>query len=252
MASKSILYLALAAVLVAAPAAHTPCAAGGAWAATTIPETARSRVDPGDGFPGASDFLVVGVAFSNNSALTLAVIEAGTERRQRLIRAGDRIGSLLVKEILRDRVVFVTDRGELIARINRALTHDESSNGPFKFPQPLSVNLPPMDNTKMVEVEREKLSASLGHSEEGLAQINIDPIAVYGQPIGIRVSPIAPGGIFEELGLETGDIITAVNGRKITNSEEAIQFLELIQDGGDFDFSIRGSRREKEIQLLVK
>lgn len=252
MASKLILSLASVAVLVAAAAAHSPGVAAGAWAATTIPETARSRVDPKEGFPGTPDILLVGIAFSNNATLTLAVIEAGTERRQRLIRAGDRVGNILVKQILRDRVVLVTDRGELIARINRVLTRSESSGGPFEFTPPLSVKLPPMDNTKIVEVEREKLFASLGHSEDGLTQINIDPIVVYGQSIGIRISPIAPGGIFEELGLETGDIITAVNGRKITNSEQAIQFLEQIQDGGDFDISIRGSRREKEIQLLVK
>ena len=82
--------------------------------------------------------------------------------------------------------------------------------------------------------------------------MNINPIVVYGEPIGIRISPIEPGGIFAELGLETGDIITAVNGQEIREPEEAIALLERIRAGGDFDISIRGSRRDKEIELIVK
>jgi len=82
--------------------------------------------------------------------------------------------------------------------------------------------------------------------------VNINPIVVYGEPIGIRISPIALGGVFEVLGLETGDIITAVNGREIRKQEEAIAFLEQIQSGSDFDISVRSRRRDKEIQLIVK
>ena len=97
--------------------------------------------------------------------------------------------------------------------------------------QPISVRLPPTDNTKIVEVESGKLAASLGRDAPTMParQVNINPIVIYGEPIGIRISLIAPGGVFEELGLETGDIITAVNGREIRMQDEAIAFLEQIQ-----------------------
>ena len=183
---------------------------------------------------------------------TVAVIETGPDHRQRFIREGDSIEEMTVKKILSDRVVFDTGRGERIARLYRASLDSASDGGTPVFHQPVSVRLPPTDNTKIVEVESGKLAASLGDVNEVARQVNINPIVVYGEPIGIRLSPIAPGGVFEELGLETGDIITAVNGREIRKQDEAIAFLEQIQAGGDFDISVRGSRRDKEIQLIVK
>jgi type II secretion system protein C len=198
------------------------------------------------------DFRLLGIAVSNSPGQSLAVIETGPDRRQRFIREGDRVGEMTVKKILSDRVVFDTGRGERIARLNSAFLDSVSDGATPVFRQPVSVRLPPTDNTKIVEVESEKLAASLGDVNDAARQVNINPIVVYGEPIGIRISPIAPGGVFEELGLETGDIITAVNGREISKQEEAIAFLELIQSSGDFDISVRGSRRNKEIQLIVK
>ena len=111
----------------------------------------------------------------------------------------------------------------------RASPDSTSDGGSPMSRQPISVRLPPTDNTKIVEVESGKLAASLWGANDAARQVNINPIVIYGEPIGIRISPIAPGGVFEELGLETGDIITAVNGREIRMQDEAIAFLEQIQ-----------------------
>ena len=194
----------------------------------------------------------MGIAFSTVPGKTLAIIETGPDRRQRFIREGYSIGEMTVKKILSDQVVFDTDRGERIARLNRASLDSASDGGTPVFDQPVSVRLPPTDNTKIVEVESGKLAGSLGDVNDAARQVNFNPIVVYGEPIGVRLSPIAPGSVFEELGLETGDIITAVNGQEIRQQDEAIAFLEQIQAGGDFHISVRGSRRDKEIQLIVK
>jgi general secretion pathway protein C len=194
---------------------------------------------------------LLGIAFSNRPVQTLAVIETGPERRQRFIREGDAIGEVTVKKILSDRVVFDTGRGERIAKLNRGYLETESDGGTPIFQQPISIPRPPAANEKIVEVESEKLSASLANIEKVVQQVSINPIAVYGEPIGVRIYPIDPGGIFEELGLETGDIITAVDGREIRRPEEAIDFLEQIQSGGEFDISVKGSRRERTVRLIV-
>jgi general secretion pathway protein C len=198
------------------------------------------------------EFRLLGIALSNRPGQTLAVIGTGPDRRQQFIREGDTIGEMTVKKILSDQVVFETIRGERIAKLNRSSLDSANDSGTPVSRQPYSVRMPPAENTKIVEVEGGKLAASLGDVNEVARQVNINPIAVYGEPIGIRIYPIDPGGIFEELGLETGDIITAVNGQEIRKPEEAIAFLERIRAGGDFDISIRGSRRDKEIELIVK
>ena len=251
MKPRLFIFVACAALLAAAATAHGLTADGGPGT-YALPGASGRSADP-DGPAGETvEFRLLGIAFSNSPRQTLAVIETGPDRRQRFIREGDSIGDITVKKILSDQVVFETGRGERIARLNRASLDSASDSGTLVSHQPYSVRLPPTDNTKILEVESEKLSASLANINKVLQQVSINPIAVYGQPIGVRIYPIDPGGIFEELGLETGDIITAVNGQEIRKPEEAIAFLERIRTGGDFDISIRGSRRDKEIELIVK
>jgi general secretion pathway protein C len=250
MKPRVFISVACAVLLAAAATAHGLTAEDGSGT-YTLPGTSGSSVDP-DGPAGeTAEFRLLGIALSNSPGQTLAVIETGPERRQKFIREGDTIGAMSVKRILSDRVVFDTGRGERIAKMNRAFLDVGSDGGTPMIHQPVSVRLPPAANEKIVEVEGEKLSASLANIEKVVQQVSINPIAVYGQPIGVRIYPIDPGGIFEELGLETGDIITAVNGQEIRKPEEAIAFLDQIRTGGDFDISIRGSRRDKIVRLIV-
>ena len=197
------------------------------------------------------DFRLVGIGFSNDPAQAWAIIEMGPDARQWVIGVGDRIGALSVKKILRDRVLLDTGRGQRVATI-RAASDSTSPGGASELPEPLSVRLPPEADTTIIEVEGTKLSASLRDMDAVLRAVSISPIVVYGEPIGIRISPIARGSVFEELGLKTGDIITAVNSRELTTQEEAVRFLEQIQAGGDFQISIRGPRRDEEIRLIVQ
>ena len=251
MKPRVFISVACAVLLAAAATAHGLTADGGP-STYTLPGTSGSRVDP-DGPAGeTAEFRLLGIALSNSPGQTLAVIETGPERSQKFIREGDTIGNLSVKKILSDRVIFDTGRGERIARLNGSSLDSANESGMPVFRQPVSVKLPPTDNTKIVEVESGKLAASLGDVNGVVRQVNINPIVVYGEPVGVRIYPIEPGSIFAELGLETGDIITAVNGQEIREPEEAIAFLERIRAGGDFDLSIRGSRRDKEIELIVK
>jgi general secretion pathway protein C len=251
MKTRLYIFVACAAFLAGATATPILAAAAGTEA-NAYPRTAGSSADP-DGSDGeTAEFHLVGIAFSNIPGQTLAIIETGDDRRQRFIREGETIGEMTVKKILNDRVVFDTGRDERIARLNRGFLDSTSDGSRQVFHQPVSVRLPPSDNMKFVEVESGKLAASLGDVNDVARKVNINPIVVYGEPIGIRISPIAPGGVFEELGLQTGDIITAVNGREIRKQDEAIAFLEQIQSGGGFNINVRGSRRNKEIQLIVK
>ena len=198
------------------------------------------------------DFRLMGIAVSADPDQTLAIIQEGAERRQRFIHEGDNIGEVVVKKILKDHVIFDTARGEQIITLKRVYLDGGSSDGTMMSRQPVSNLQAPSSKNQIVEVESAKLSASLADINKVVQQVNINPVAVYGQPNGIRISPIAPGSIFAELGLKTGDIITAVNGQKIRKPEEAVALLERIREGGEFDINIKGSRHSRKLQLIVK
>jgi len=219
---------------------------------SAVPESSQDDYNQSSTGDEVLDFRLMGIAVSADPDQTLAIIQEGADRRQKFIHEGDTIGEVVVKKILRDQVIFDTSRGEHIITLKRVYLDGGSTGGMLMSGQPVSDQQPPLSKNQIVEVESAKLSASLADINKVVQQVNINPVAVYGQPNGIRISPIAPGSIFAELGLKTGDIITAVNGQKIRKPEEAVALLERIREGGEFDINIKGSRHSRKLQLIVK
>ena len=57
-----------------------------------------------------------------------------------------------------------------------------------------------------------------------------------GQPAGFVIYNIAPGSIFERIGLRDGDVITGVNGMPLASTQPAIDFYETLRKGGRISF----------------
>ena len=217
-----------------------------------VPESSYGAYNQSSAGDEVLDFRLLGIAVSADPDQTLAIIQEGADRRQKFIHEGDSIGEVVVKKILRDQVIFDTGRGEQIITLKRVYLDGGSSAGTLMSRQPVSNPQTPLSKKKLIEVESEQLSASLADINKVVQQVNINPVAVYGRPIGVRISPIETGSIFAELGLKTGDIITAVNGQENRNPEEAIALLERIREGGEFDINIKSSRHSRKLQLIVK
>ena len=251
MKTKFLISVACAALLVAAT--NTYSLTGGESDTYSLPGASGSSVDL-DGPAGeAAEFRLLGIAFSNRPGQTMAVIETEPDRRQRFIREGDSFGNLSVKRILSDRVVFDTGQGECIAKLNGIYSDNNNAGGTLFSEQEKTNSLPAsLGRKQKVEVDRKELSSSLADMDETIQDVEISPVKVYGQPVGVRISPVERGSIFADLGLKTGDIITAVNGEEIRKPEEAIAFLERIREGGEFEISVKGTRRSREFQLIVK
>ena len=43
--------------------------------------------------------------------------------------------------------------------------------------------------------------------------------------VGVQVSSIKPGGVFEKMGLQDGDVITELNGVRIDSPEQSAKIL---------------------------
>ncbi|HKQ31483.1 MAG TPA: type II secretion system protein N [Burkholderiales bacterium] len=91
------------------------------------------------------------------------------------------------------------------------------------------------------KVDRQALNKSL--TPETLAQAAVAPGAN-----GLAVRSIQPGSIFENLGLQTGDVIRYLNGQPVYNIEQAmLAYTEAMQSGDAGDISveiIRGGKIE--------
>ncbi|HXW83489.1 MAG TPA: type II secretion system protein GspC [Candidatus Binataceae bacterium] len=74
-------------------------------------------------------------------------------------------------------------------------------------------------------VKRSDIKMALRHTADLMTQIHATPNMENGHPNGLTISEIEPGSVFEDLGLQDGDILTSIDGRPLTNPSTAISML---------------------------
>jgi general secretion pathway protein C len=88
----------------------------------------------------------------------------------------------------------------------------------------------------------EELQESGGRTTASLySQARIVPEWSEGEMVGVRLNQVKPGSLYEKLGIESGDVITSLNGisidspqassRLLTEFTQAEEFTIELQDG---------------------
>jgi general secretion pathway protein C len=89
----------------------------------------------------------------------------------------------------------------------------------------------------------------LGHESVGRVVAVGPKVQTFrvGQMVGVQVSAIKPGSLFEQAGLQNGDTITEINGQPVSGPEGAPQLFQKLTQGGDIRLGVQdanGSRRD--------
>jgi len=87
-------------------------------------------------------------------------------------------------------------------------------------------------------LKRSELKDALAHSTKLFQQIHAIPNIQNGKTNGFTLDEIEPGSVFEDLGLEDGDQLTAIDGRQIENPAEAVGLLSTIQTRSSVDITV--------------
>jgi general secretion pathway protein C len=62
-----------------------------------------------------------------------------------------------------------------------------------------------------------------------------------GEMVGIQVNSIQAGSLFEEIGLNDGDVITEFNGIEIDAPEQSVKIFQEFADADEFNVMVRGA-----------
>ncbi len=87
-------------------------------------------------------------------------------------------------------------------------------------------------------LKRDEIKNALSHSTELFSEIRASPNIQNGKANGFTLSDIEPGSVFEDLGLEDGDQLTAIDGRQLTNPAEAVGLLSTVQTRSAIDITV--------------
>jgi type II secretion system protein C len=73
------------------------------------------------------------------------------------------------------------------------------------------------------------------------SQARILPKYEGGQMIGVQVSAIKPGSLFEQAGLQNGETITEINGQPVSGPEGAPKLFQDLTQGGSIQLRVRAA-----------
>ena len=73
------------------------------------------------------------------------------------------------------------------------------------------------------EVQRSTLDSLLGNMNALAKGARIVPEVKDGKPAGFRLFSIRPDGPFAKIGLQNGDVISAINGLEMTSPDKALE-----------------------------
>jgi general secretion pathway protein C len=71
-----------------------------------------------------------------------------------------------------------------------------------------------------------------------------------GKANGFKIFAIRPGTLYERLGVRNGDVITSINGHKLTTPDEALAAYQNLRDSTSFRLEVR--RRGKPLTLTYR
>lgn len=102
--------------------------------------------------------------------------------------------------------------------------------------------LPPMANLGEL---RQQL---VNHPERLLDVVRAMPVMENGKLAGYRVFPVANSRVFSQLGLQPGDVVTAVNGMSLDNPAQSMQVLNNLRTSDQISITfLRNGQQQTQI-----
>jgi general secretion pathway protein C len=180
---------------------------------------------------------LVGTAVGGRPALTVAVIEDRSTGTQNSYREGEQIGQLLIEKIGAGYVLLRTDSGliKLGAGLGVTTAHADSAITP-----------------QAAIVDKQEVASAVSDYERLVQEIRVRPRLEEGRPAGFLIYNIAPGSVFERMGLENGDVISAVNGRPLETATPVIEFYAAIKEGGLLTLDVKQPEGSRTLHIVIQ
>lgn len=181
-----------------------------------------------------------GTITGDDGGVAYAVIEDTSRRRQpqHLYREGDNIGDAVIKKIFRERVVLTVGGSDEVLEMEEMLDHARAGQ---TDPQTGHARAPRLESGPGQEfsIDRDRVEEALADVGNLMRQVRVRPYFEDGNPQGILLSGVRRNSIFEDMGLQSGDVIKGINGNPIRSVDDA---MELYQ----------GLRSERDVQVQIQ
>jgi general secretion pathway protein C len=194
-----------------------------------------------------------------------AIILDQRKRSQDIYRVGDSVQEAEIRQILRGKVILrhgekdevllmvegdekeKSPKPKTAAKADRRRRPGRRTGIPARTSPNEEVSQSGEVEEETISISQEVLQNSMNNINDLMTQVKVRPYFRRGKSEGLIVSQIQTGSVFANLGLMNGDIISSVNGKKMSSPEEAIGFYNSLKSGGEVNIEI--TRRGKKKML---
>ena len=177
-----------------------------------------------------------------------AVIEDKSKNRQGLYHKGDAIQNATIKMILRKKVVLrVNGEDEILVmedekdrsdRVDTARSSRDRESYSYA-------------GGDQLRIDRNEINSALNNINQLMQQVRVRPHFKNGKPNGLILTHIRNNSIFNELGLQSGDIVKGVNGQEIESVDDALKFYNNLKSSASVQLQIERRGQEKSISYQI-
>jgi general secretion pathway protein C len=192
---------------------------------------------------------LVGVSTASSGKPPYAII-ADRSGQQGVFRLGQQVGEAgKLVEVDKDRVLIdhngkriavVLPAADLPGGVEAAVPDsppEEDASADDPDADPYEPNVEDLGDNRY-RIPRETLDHSMGDLSQILTQIRAIPNIQNGKTNGFALSEIEPGSVFDEMGLEEGDVLRSVNGQPMNDPALAMQMMSSLRNANQINIQV--------------
>ena len=84
------------------------------------------------------------------------------------------------------------------------------------------------------------------------SQMRAMPHFVNGKTDGFSISEVAPGSVFQQLGLQDGDLLTSIDGQPVTNPMQAMGLIQAMKTASAIDLTVNRGGAPTSVHLDLR
>ena len=102
------------------------------------------------------------------------------------------------------------------------------------------------------EVSRAEVAETMEDPSQFFSQMRALPHFVNGKTDGFSISQVAPGSVFDQLGLQNGDLVTSIDGKPITNPMQVMGLMQAMKTQPALDLTINRAGAPTSVHLDLR
>ena len=102
------------------------------------------------------------------------------------------------------------------------------------------------------EVSRAEVQQTMENPAQFFTQMRALPHTVNGKTDGFSISQVTPGSVFDQLGLQNGDLLTSIDGQPVTNPMQALGLMQAMKTASAIDLTVNRGGTPTSVHLDLR